>query len=94
MGMEKLDSCAVVGNSGAILEGSFGEYIDNHQVVVRTVARAEYLLLSAQHPLGRYTAMRISSPHLKGLRPSQQCARECGVSGPLLHKAAGLLVTA
>jgi hypothetical protein len=33
--LEKLDSCAVVGNSGAILEGSYGKYIDNHELVVR-----------------------------------------------------------
>ena len=41
MGMEKLDSCAVVGNSGAILDGSYGKYIDNHEVVVRAVATAD-----------------------------------------------------
>jgi len=34
-GMEKLKSCAIVGNSGHILDGNYGKAIDNHEMVVR-----------------------------------------------------------
>jgi hypothetical protein len=34
-GMEKLNSCAIVGNSGHILEKPYGKSIDNHDMVVR-----------------------------------------------------------
>jgi hypothetical protein len=33
--MEKLNSCAIVGNSGHILEKPYGKSIDNHDMVVR-----------------------------------------------------------
>jgi hypothetical protein len=47
-GMEKLSSCAIVGNSGHILEGNYGKAIDNHEIVVR-VKNLRTSLIHPQH---------------------------------------------
>lgn len=35
LSLEKLNTCAIVGNSGALLGADNGKYIDNHELVVR-----------------------------------------------------------
>lgn len=73
LSLEKLNTCAIVGNSGALLGADNGKYIDNHELVVRT-------RLSLSLPTWRMwqSSWAAANPPARSAAPSAREGRPTG----------------